>query len=112
MLNSYVKVMIGNENGPFFGYGKYLLLKQVEKSGSLNAAAQELDISYKKAFSYINSIEEHFGETVLTRTKGKSAVLNDKGRELIKIFEFLDKKIVDYSKNLLDQFYAENGELK
>ncbi len=105
MLDSFVKVMIGDENGPFLGYGKYLLLKQVEKSGSLNSAAQELEFSYKKAFSYINSIEEHLGEAVLTRTKGKAAVLNDKGRELIKLFEFLDKNIKEYSKAIIKDFY-------
>ena len=98
-----IKLLITHNNKPILSKGKYFLLKEVEKSGSLNAAAKSMGISYKKAFSYINSMEDELKERVLIRTPGKSSKLAPKGIELIKLYDFFYKEI----KEFIDQKMAE-----
>ena len=50
------KLLLINNGTAIVSKGKYQLLKEVDKSGSLNAAAKSMGLSYKKAFSYIKSI--------------------------------------------------------
>ena len=101
------KLLLLENNKPIISKGKYILLNYVQDEGSLNAASIKMGISYKKAFSYIKSIEEALGEQVLLRTPGKASKLSDKGREIIKMYnffyneinKFLEDKMEEYEKN-------------
>ena len=68
-------------------YGKYLLLKEVDKTGSIRKAAENLKISYKKAHSYIKLTEKRFGKKLFIRLRGKGTLLTDEGKKLLEAYE-------------------------
>jgi len=53
-----------------FGYGKWQLLEAIHRTGSLSAAAEALDISYRKAWGDIRKAEKALGILLLTRQRG------------------------------------------
>jgi molybdate transport system regulatory protein len=58
--------------GRAFGDGPARLLEGVEQSGSLRKAAQELGMSYNKAWRILHAAEERLGFALLDRSVGGS----------------------------------------
>ncbi len=59
-----------DEGERFFGAGPCELLLEVERLGSLRAAAQHLGMAYTKAFSMVKRAEKEFGFAMTQRTIG------------------------------------------
>ena len=98
------KLLLTENNKIVLSKGKYMLLRHVLEEGSLNSAAKKMGISYKKAFSYIKSIEEGLGEVVLIRRAGKSAVLSKKGEEIIRMYDFFYDEMTNFLNKKMDQY--------
>jgi len=64
------KVWLEFQGRPFLGDGRYRLLAAVASSGSINAAARQLGISYRKAWSQLQAMEEHAPFRLLERRSG------------------------------------------
>lgn len=57
----------------FFGPGPVELLEKIEKTGSINQAARQMQMSYKKAWEIINALNANAGHPyVVTQTGGTS----------------------------------------
>jgi len=82
---------------PVFGPGRKLLLEAIDRQGSINKAAKEINISYKKAWSYINAMEERLGICLVERhvggKNGGGANLTDEAKEFIKKYTLMGKGI-------------------
>jgi molybdate transport system regulatory protein len=96
------KVWIEVKGEPVFGRGRRFLLEAIDSHGSINRAAREVDISFRKAWSHIKAMEERLGVKLVDRqTGGKNgggAALTDEARGFLKKYEALEKdiqKIVD-----------------
>ena len=96
------KFWIEVDGKPVFGSGKRCLLEAIEKNGSINQAAKEINISYRRAWSYLNTMEERLGMKLIERqTGGKNgggAALTENARTLLKQYKNLEsglQKIVD-----------------
>ncbi len=59
--------------GRAFGDGPARLLAGVERSGSLRKAAQELGMSYNKAWRILHAAEERLGFALMDRSVGGSS---------------------------------------
>jgi molybdate transport system regulatory protein len=57
-------------DGKAFGDGPYQLLRLVDKTGSLRKAAAEMNMSYRKAWLMLNTMEERLGFALLDRKVG------------------------------------------
>ncbi|MBI5408404.1 MAG: LysR family transcriptional regulator [Nitrospirae bacterium] len=64
------KIWLEKDGEPVFGGGRRALLEEIEKLGSINKAAKEINISYRKALSYIQSMEERLGFKLVERKAG------------------------------------------
>jgi molybdate transport system regulatory protein len=64
------KIWFEKNGEPVFGAGRLLLLQKIESTGSINKAAKDLGFSYKKAWSYINLMEERFGYQLVNKKIG------------------------------------------
>ncbi len=96
------KVWIEVEEEPVFGRGRRFLLEAIDTHGSINRAAREIDISYRKAWSHIKAMEDRLGmRLVERRTGGKhggGAVLTRSAREFLRKFKHLEddlREVVD-----------------
>ncbi|MDR2827693.1 MAG: LysR family transcriptional regulator [Candidatus Adiutrix intracellularis] len=81
-----------------FGPGRLELLQNTEMLGSLHKAANAMGMSYRGAWGRIRSSEKNMGLTLLahggSETHGRIKVLTPKGRELIKWYKEVEKKIM------------------
>jgi molybdate transport system regulatory protein len=87
------KVWIEIQDLPFFGEGRRDLLNNIETKGSISQAAKKLGISYKKAWSYITSMEGRLGVKLVKKQVGGKGgggtALTEEGKALIDKFDKL-----------------------
>jgi molybdate transport system regulatory protein len=91
------KIWIEVQGEPVFGRGRRFLLEAIDIHGSINRAAEEINISYRKAWSYINAMEERLGVKLIERQaggrKGGGATLTADARTFLKKYEALERDI-------------------
>ncbi len=91
------KIWIELDGEPVFSKGRWLLLNAIKQYGSINRAARELGISYRRAWSYIKAMEERLNKSLVVRRvggkDGGGASLTPQAMELLKKYERLEKGI-------------------
>jgi molybdate transport system regulatory protein len=101
------KVWLDND-GKAFGEGPYRLLKLIEKTGSLNRAAAEMKMSYRKAWKILKMVEEKLGFELIERKiggmDGGGSQINGQGREIMKNYEKFRKEV----KTSLEKIYKKH----
>ena len=79
------------------GPGKIELLEQIEHSGSLSQAARNLNMSYRRAWQLMDSLNSCFVEPVVITSKGGrrggGAKLSLLGERLIHVYRIFETKI-------------------
>ncbi|MFO7576944.1 MAG: LysR family transcriptional regulator [Pelovirga sp.] len=100
-LNIRSKVWLEIDGKPFLGGGRLRLLRAIAATGSINAAAQQLGISYRKAWSQLQEMEKH-GILLVEREKGGcgggQSTVTAQAHELLRKFDALQNglnQIVD-----------------
>lgn len=64
------KIWLEIDGQAFLGDGRYRLLSAVQRRGSINAAAKDLGISYRKAWSQLQAMENSSPFPLLERRIG------------------------------------------
>jgi len=89
------KLWIEVDGRPVFGRGRRFLLEAIDSYGSINQAAKEINISYRKAWGYIKAMEERLGFKLIERqTGGKNgggAILTGEAKVFLKQYAALEK---------------------
>ena len=90
-MRPVTNVFIYEENEKIFGEGTCRLLQGIDRTGSLRAAAMEMDMSYSKATTILNRAEKAL-KFPLTEKKiggkgGGGSQLTPKAREFLKRYE-------------------------
>jgi len=115
MVDMEIKSKLWIEVGgrPVFGRGRRFLLEAIDKYGSINQAAREINISYRKAWGYIKAMEERLGFKLIERqTGGKNgggAVLTDEAREFLRKYEALEMGIGEIVDERFRKIFKDNG---
>ncbi len=93
------KVWIEVEGEPVFGRGRRFLLEAIDSHGSINRAAKETGVSFRRAWSHIKTMEERLGVKLVERTvggrNGGGAVITPEARMILKQFETLENDVRD-----------------
>jgi molybdate transport system regulatory protein len=80
----------------FFGPGPVELLERIAETGSINMAAKEMNMSYKKAWALVNKLNEQTIKPVVIPQvggkKGGGSTLTDEALELIKYHRVLRQR--------------------
>ena len=93
-----LRLDFGPESGPDsrIGPGKIRLLEQVRETGSISAAGRAMEMSYRRAWLLIDSLNSTFGQPVVqTKLGGKgggAASLTAFGAELVARYRAMEKK--------------------
>ena len=85
-MEALTRIIFVDENREkFFGEGPYRLLRGVEETGSLRAAAQSMDMAYSKALKLLKNAEAALGFPLTKRTTGGASgggsCLTEQGKE-------------------------------
>lgn len=101
------KLWVESDGEPVFGRGRVMLLNAIDTHGSINQAAKEINISYRKAWGYIKAMEQRLGiPLVITQAGGKNgggAVLTDEARTFILKYDKLDA----YLRDMVDKRFGD-----
>jgi len=86
------------------GPGKVDLLEKIMETGSIARAAEELEMSYMRAWTLIKTMERCFKEPLVQSLRGGSegggAQLTELGREVVSIYRELEEKSLAATKEL------------
>jgi molybdate transport system regulatory protein len=100
------KTWLEVDGQPFLGDGRFRLLSAIQRKGSINAAAKDLGISYRKAWAQLQAMEELSPFPLMDRRTGGvgggSSHLTPETLELLKRFE----KLRDQVNRKADQCFA------
>ena len=83
------KIWIEDPGGKvIFGLGRYRILEAIRRTGSMQAAARELHMSYRAIWMRIRSSEERIGKELIVR-EGKGSRLTPFAENLMKQYRRL-----------------------
>lgn len=113
-MKSVTRIQITDDNGiKFFGEGPCRLLRCVEKTGSLRAAAMEMEMAYSKASKLLKQAEANLGFSLTTRSAGGKdgggSVLTPEGSQWLSRYEAYRDACVKANQALYRQFFPRTG---
>ncbi|TGE19005.1 LysR family transcriptional regulator [Hymenobacter elongatus] len=80
----------------FMGIGRLELLEKIHRLGSISKAAQEMEMSYKRAWDLVSSMNQQARQPLVsTQTGGKrggGAVVTAEGQQMMQEFEALQAR--------------------
>jgi molybdate transport system regulatory protein len=92
------KVWLQEKGSPLMGAGRAELLRAVERTGSINAAAKELEMDYRRAWGLIDSMEKRLNFRLVVRHRGgptRGTCLTNEGRRLLDLYETFERQSQD-----------------
>jgi molybdate transport system regulatory protein len=97
-LKPVFKFWMEYEGKPALGEGGAKILESIETQKSISKAAQELGMSYRYVWNYLDRVEKVIGEPVVERHRGGksgggSTSLNDTGKYLLAEYRRMKKRI-------------------
>lgn len=94
------KIWLEINGEPVFGQGRDELLRLIQNTGSINAAAKAMGIPYRKAWSYIDAMEKRLGFPLVERQKGGAgggvSSLTPQAENLLHKFDLLRQGFNDW----------------
>lgn len=94
----------------FFGPGICELLERIQRTGSIQAAAAEMEMSYTKAWKILNRAEREMGFHLISRVsggrKGGCSTLTAAGERAIHEFREMEKALSEAANELLKAHIA------
>lgn len=108
------KLWIEVDGKTVFGRGRRFLIEAIDRYGSINQAAKEINISYRKAWGYIKAMEERLGMKLVERqTGGKNggggAVLTEDARTFLKKYEAMERGIQELVDERFNEVFKARG---
>lgn len=86
------------ENESYLGIGRITLLEKIHVLGSMNQAAKEMGMSYKKAWKLIEELNGMFDEPLVIKEQGGKAgggtALTARGIKALEQFRTLEQKLI------------------
>jgi len=101
-MKIHLKLSVLNDQGlPFMGRGPVRLLQGIERLGSINQAAKEMNMSYVKALKMIKTIEACLdGKILITKIGGKEhggAELTPLAKKCIELFTAYETEVANFA---------------
>ncbi|MFH0896132.1 MAG: LysR family transcriptional regulator [Bacteroidota bacterium] len=113
-ISVHFKIWLESGKGEgIMGDGKWTLLKTIQETGSLRAAALQQNISYRKAWGDLKKMEDLLGVALIEKHRGGSergsTVLTDKGRHWLTAYlrfkSTLEKTVHSHFSSFLKELY-------
>ena len=102
------RIWIEGENGVFLGEGRIKILKAIMTHGSLSKAAKSLGMSYKKAWTLVDSINKNATTPIVTTNTGGQGgggtVITEYGMKMIMAFDNINKNCWDFLDQQLEKY--------
>ena len=104
------KIWLERGGKKVFGDGPSDILKRVERTGSLRAAAKEIRMSYSQAWRLIDLLEKQLGFPLLKRITGGSAgggsELTPQGKKLVRRYAPFQEEARQQLQLLFEKYFS------
>lgn len=94
------RIWLESEDNVFLGQGRVHLLRTIQETGSLSKAALQLNMSYKKAWTLLDSTNKSAKQPItVASTGGKGGggvALTPYGVKMVEAFENLNQRCWDF----------------
>jgi molybdate transport system regulatory protein len=109
-MKPVTKITFTDDNGiKFFGEGPWRLLRCVEKTGSLRAAAMEMEMAYSKAIRLLKQAESALGFSLTMRSAGGrdggGSILTPEGKRWLTQYEAYRDACIQANSKLYLEFF-------
>ena len=84
--------IVDEQGNIIIGKGRAEILKNIEKTGSINQAAKVMKMSYKGVWSKIKATEKHLNQNIVHADRKEGTRLTRQGKELLEKYKQLEKK--------------------
>lgn len=88
------------QDGAYVGIGRITLLEKIQQLGSINAAAKDMKMSYKKAWKLVDEMNQFFDDPLVLKEHGGKTGggtrLTAKGEQLVKEFRRIEQELIDF----------------
>ena len=95
----------------FFGPGIFHLLEYIDETGSIQAAAKKMRMSYSKCWKLLNRAEEQMGFPFLNRYNGGkhggNSTITEEGREFMNRYHAMLEDMKRISQNFFDIYFQD-----
>ncbi len=103
------------EKGNLVDEYKFTLLKSIQETGSLKAAADKLGVSYRKAWGNVEEIEQGLGFKLLERSRGGAqggkTSLTPEGEKLLQAYQELRVEFDEAIHKITREFFHSINEI-
>ena len=110
MANPRLRIRVVLANGAILGPSRIALLEAIAATGSISAAARSLDVSYRAAWQWVQSINQVLcSPAVVTEmggSKGGGAKLTATGMQVVAIYHAIQSRVQNASASELDALNA------
>ena len=103
------KIWLSTDTGEgIMGDGKWQILKAIEKKGSLMAATESLELTYRRTWGDLKKIESQLGFQLLDKSRGGkdggTSTLTPEGKRLVEAFDNLHARIDSVIQQAFEDF--------
>ena len=92
-----IRIVFGDAE--MIGPGKAELLERIDRCGSIAAAGREMNMSYKRAWQLIGTLNAMFREPLVDSTRGGAggggAVLTEAGRTVLQLYRAFEAEAAE-----------------
>ena len=107
------KVWLEADGQPFLGDGRYRRLSAIQRNGSINAAARDLGMSYRKVWAQLQAMEETAPFPLMVRRvggkDGGETRLTTEVLKLMQKFEVMLDRVNAEADLCFSEFMGEEG---
>ena len=105
-VSAQLRLRFMHDGNIALGPGKISLLEALDKAGSINKAAKEMGMSYKRAWDLVNAMNLHFCEALVITSKGGEhgggAQLSTLGREVMQAYRAIEQEMLSHQQTQLE----------
>lgn len=88
------QVIVNDAGEIIIGNGRMQILASLNQTGSINKTAKKMKMSYKTAWSKIQTTEKNLGKRVVQADKKTGTRLTPEGHKLLEKFKLLKKSCI------------------
>lgn len=101
-----IQLLVGRNGGIIMGKGRMDIMDSIDRTGSINKTAKEMNMSYKSVWSKIKSTEKNFGKSVVHADRVKGSKLTEEGRQLLEDYRNLNRQCMAADDAIFEKIFT------
>ena len=98
--------IVDEHNNIVIGEGRAEILKNIEKTGSINQTAKVMKMSYKGVWSKIKATEKHLNTRIVHTDRKEGSRLSREGKELLEKYSRLKEECMSADDKIFSNIFG------